>query len=159
MASQKVAIAVGLVTTIFFSLFTSKILDKTVSAKVVDPSWPNAKELCEATLLSRSGDSPAEFGARYVGYLECVLFYSAFWLGQGGLVIGGWLAFKAATKWAAWQHVIRLDAIPGIFHNPIHELQYRNRFGTRLASKLLIGTLYNILSGISGYVVAKFILC
>lgn len=44
-------------------------------------------------------------GGTYLGYLERLLFFGAFWKGEP-IVIGAWLAFKVASKWNAWTNIV-----------------------------------------------------
>jgi hypothetical protein len=65
-------------------------------------------------------------------------------------VTAGWLVFKAAGKWAAWQHVVRIS------EKEPEELQQRLLLSSRLLGRFLNGTLYNALCAGVGVVVAKF---
>ena len=150
MVHQIAVPAIGLAVTVVLGSWTSSVVKCAVPPP--KPFLPSRQEeLDRATSLTG-------YGAECLGRLECIFFFSALWLGQGAPAIGGWLAFKVATKWAAWQHVIRLDRLSEIIKDPVDELRFTNEFGTRLNSKLLIGTLYNILCAVAGYSVAKVVL-
>jgi len=72
-------------------------------AQIPDDVWSD--------MIKRTGGGP------YIGSLELLLSVLAFSFGAETLV-AGWLAFKLASKWAAWQHVVqvpeRLSAMPDL---------------------------------------------
>ncbi len=142
-----ISIALGLLVSLLLGLGTHNLL-KAVRIEPVDPAWPNAGDLKNAT------DFTGRSGAGTLGYLERTFFYAALVIGANA-AIAAWLAFKVATKWAAWQHIVGLPSIPGLLDHPIQTLRYRNALGTWMVSRTLIGTLYNILCGLGGVIAWK----
>ena len=95
-------------------------------------------------------------GGRLLGVLEQTLFFASLWV-EAYTLIGVWLAFKVASKWQAWQTVVR---VPEDFggNDPPERLRVRHAWGSRLASRFLIGSLYNILCAFGGVAAGKVIL-
>jgi hypothetical protein len=90
----------------------------------------------------------------YLGYLERLLFFGAFWANMP-LVIATWLAFKVASKWNAWTNII---FFPKEISN-IEEMDYlvaRNRLGSKLYMRFVIGTLSNLIFGCLGVIVVRY---
>jgi len=139
----------GLVVAMLLGLGTPRIL-RFVKIQPVDSAWPRAEELRKATVFDK------ESGAPVLGFMERIFFYAAFVL-NAPLAIAGWLAFKAAAKWAAWQHVVGMPTLNLLIDDPIQALRYRNGLGTWMVSKTLLGTLYNILCGLGGFIVQRVI--
>ena len=92
-------------------------------------------------------------GGKIVGKLERIFFFSSLWL-EAYVAIGGFLTLKAASKWAAWQHIVK---VPDSFQDgdPKKSLESRNAAGSYLYSRFLLGTLYNWLCGVLGVVIGK----
>lgn len=87
-------------------------------------------------------------GGAYLGYLERLLFFGAFW-NDAPIVIGAWLAFKVASKWNAWTNVI---SVPKNLKG-VDELAYliaRRKWGSHLLTTFLVGTLANLIFGYLG---------
>jgi hypothetical protein len=86
--------------------------------------------------------------ARWLGTLEGLLAYGSFLVfdKNGALVIGGYLAFKVASKWESWQNIVQvpqtLEGVP-----QLDFLRARRQWGTTLYLRFLIGTLLNLLFG------------
>lgn len=85
----------GLLLTLILGSFCGLFLKRTVTVEL-----PSRFEVFRV---------PAETagGGRQLGTLERVLFFGSFWASAYVLIVG-WLAFKVAAKWAAWQHVTKL---------------------------------------------------
>ncbi len=95
-------------------------------------------------------------GGFWLGLMECMLFFTSFWLGEHVLA-GGWLIFKVAAKWAVWQHVTRMPS-DRISNDPKTDLEFRSKVGSLQLGRFLNGTLYNGCCGVIGYVVARVVL-
>jgi len=94
-------------------------------------------------------------GARWLGGLERALFFVGFFQGSPELV-AGWLLFKVASKWESWQNIVRIpESLEGV--DPIEFLRYRHTWGVKVMQSFLVGTLSNILAGIAGAVVTRWI--
>ncbi len=90
---------------------------------------------------------------KYLGIGERILFFIAFNTSQP-LLIGSWLAFKLASKWQTWSAVIKLPEDLQLAE-PHKELEIRNRYGTNLLQRWLIGTMANIIVGYLAFAVAN----
>ena len=105
------------------------------------------------------------YSAKILGYMEMLLYYIAFChdFKSGSYIVGGWLAFKVASKWQSWNTVVKtptefVSDEENDIKNKIEELRTRNIWGTRLLSSFLVGTLCNILLAIFGAFIAKNLL-
>ena len=90
--------------------------------------------------------------ASWLGALESLLAYLAFVAFQenAASIIGGWLAFKVASKWESWQNVVRVpDSLDGV-GNQLDFLRARRQWGSVLYTRFLIGTLLNVFMGVIG---------
>ena len=89
-----------------------------------------------------------EGGGKAVGRLERLLFCFALLVGYPSF-IGGWLIIKVAAKWDTWSHVVML---PRLDVEDLDNARFedRQRFGTWLLSRFLLGLLYNIAIAIIG---------
>ena len=103
-------------------------------------------------LLSKPTDIPGPF---IIGILEVSIFYASLLLGVWE-IIGVWLAFKAASKWAAWQHIMRLPESLEELEN-ISYLQYRYARSSSLLSSFLIGTLSGVGAAFIGILVKRIL--
>ncbi len=86
-------------------------------------------------------------GGKQLGTLERLLFYLSFGF-DAHTIAAGWLAFKVAAKWAAWQHLVKLP------DNNI-ELRERSTLSSYVLGRFLNGTLYNGLCAFIGLAVAQ----
>ena len=87
-------------------------------------------------------------GGRAVGRLERLLFYFALLVGYPAFV-GAWLIFKVASKWDTWSHIIMLPRLD-IEDLSDPRFEDRQRFGTWLLSRFLLGVLANIAIAVIG---------
>ena len=123
----------GLSFTLILGLFCECFLDKSVTAK---PSI---------------GYHEVGGGGKQLGVLERILFFACFLLDQY-TAAAGWLAFKAAGKWASWQHVVKISDKDGDL-----DQNERLTLSSRLLGRFLNGTLYNILCASMGVLLVKFL--
>ena len=134
---MRITVTIGLIITVCIGLFCEPFLRKAVTV-------PRPKIFPEQN----------KFWPQIPGLLECVIFFAAFWSTQH-LIAAAWLMFKVGAKWAAWQHLIKaLDKIEG---DPLTGLKTKNELGSFLLNRFLSGTLYNIVSGLTGVAVAPII--
>ena len=84
--------------------------------------------------------SPSSTEGEFIGAVERVLFFLALVAGQG-LVIGFWFAFKIASKWAEWQHIVQVD-------KEDIKLPMRKELGNYIFSRFIIGTGFNLILAI-----------
>jgi hypothetical protein len=77
-------------------------------------------------------------GGELIGAIERVLFFLALIL-KAPIVIGFWLAFKVASKWAEWQHVVQVDREKDI------PPSLRRELGNYLFTRLIVGTGVNLI--------------
>jgi hypothetical protein len=113
-------------------------------------------------------DSETGGGGKQLGILERLLFFASAWL-DAYVIAGGWLTFKAAAKWASWQHITKIPETLNQEHIRGPQITYlwaddrkymdaRRRLSSRLLGRFLNGTLYNIFCAGVGWVCAKGIL-
>ena len=77
------------------------------------------------------------------------------WSGAA-LLVGGWLAFKVASKWAVWQNIIKVpESAAGLSDEQL--VSARFRFGTHLLQRFLLGTLGNVLAALFGVALGKLL--
>ena len=130
-------IAAGLLVTALFGWGCEKFLKLSVTVKF-PPHFDVAN-------IEKGG------GGKQLGVLERVLFFGSLWLGRYE-VAAGWLAFKVAAKWAAWQNIMKMP--DQIFKDDIWmEFKNRNMVGSYLVGRFLNGTLYNIICAAIGWTV------
>jgi len=95
-------------------------------------------------------------GPFLLGVAETLLFYGSLATGTYEVIVG-WLVFKTAAKWSAWQHVMQIPSeIPGI--DAVEYLGFRLALSSRLTTRFLVGTLINVLAGAAGAFVLRFLL-
>ena len=95
-------------------------------------------------------------GGMWLGRLERVMFFYAFWLDQP-LIIGGWLVFKATAKWEVWTNIVNVpDKIDDV--NDVDFLRARHKWGARVLQGFLVGTAANVLAGLTGVFVSKLLI-
>ena len=84
-----------------------------------------------------SAESGYPEGGELIGAIERVLFFLAIIL-KAPIVIGFWLAFKVALKWAEWQHIVKLDKedVP---------VTLRREIGNYLFTRFIVGTGINLI--------------
>ena len=140
-------ILIGLVANYLLGFGTKWLKDAASSSIELKPP---AEELKEKWTELTSGNE----GGAYLGYLERLLFFGAFW-NEAPIVIAAWLAFKVASKWNAWTNVI--SPPKGI--EKIDDLDYliaRRRWGSHVLVTFLVGTLSNLILGYLGMVVVCY---
>lgn len=83
-----------------------------------------------------SAESDFPEGGELIGAIERVLFFLAIILITPA-VIGIWLAFKVASKWAEWQHIVQVD-------KDDMPLTQRREFGNYIFTRFIVGTGVNL---------------
>ena len=126
----------GLILTLALGFLTKEFLNMAVSVEL-PARYNNVKDI-----------EPGG-GGSYLGHLERLLFFVAFWL-EAYVLIVGWLAFKVAAKWAAWQHVVRIP-------ESTDSVEDNMRLSSHLLGRFLLGTLYNVFCAAVGFVIGKFV--
>jgi len=131
---QIVFISLGLLLTLFLGCFCEFFLQKSVIAKA---------RYIDVQSTQTGG------GGRQLGVLERLLFFASLWLGEY-TIAGSWLVFKAAGKWAAWQHIARLPDEGGR-----QAAEDRIIASSQLLGRFNNGTLYNGFCAGIGVLLAK----
>ncbi len=137
----------GLVAMIVLGFAVKPLVERVGKAKPLPPPPGAAKDKWEELI---AGDE----GGAFIGRLERVLFFGAFWTDQP-VVVAAWLAFKVASKWNAWTNII---AVPKSLAE-IDDLDYliaRRRWGSHLLMTFLVGTLANVLVGFVAVVIGRY---
>lgn len=135
-------VALGLVTTLIASIFVWPL------SVLARSGWSvQAPEGLES--IKGGHDRP---GPLMLGVLEAIVFFLAF-VSEAWVVAGGWLVFKAASKWASWQHIMKVPEAFG--ENEAEYIQFRWAWSSRLLTSFLFGTLANIAAAFAGATVAR----
>src|SRR5262245_12319451 len=121
MAEKTILLAIGILATKFTGLFCECFLKASVKAK------PKSIHLQQ---------TQAGGGGKQLGVMERLIFFAALWRPEYAAVAGAWLVFKAAGKWAAWQHIAQIPKEPA-------DVEDRIVASSRLLGRWLNGTLYN----------------
>ena len=107
-------------------------------AGVSETQWQKAFKLSDEELAP----------TRWLGWLERFGFFIAIWMGAP-ILVAGWLAFKVASKWANWQHIVRVpDKLEGV--DPLEFFGATLRYASHILQRFLIGTLGNVLAALIG---------
>ena len=96
------------------------------------------------------GDSGGKWDRLYGTGIDFLRCYSG-GKKKGYMIITGWLAFKVASKWAAWQHIVRVpESMEGF---PQRDwLRARWAWGSYQFTRFIVGTAANIVAGFLGRV-------
>lgn len=85
---------------------------------------------------------------KWIGLFERLVSLIAFWI-PAYAILGGWLAFKVASKWETWKNIVQVPAsLKGV--SELAWYQGRIAYGSWLLSRFLIGTSLSILVGAVG---------
>ena len=149
---------------------TIQIIEVIVFVIILVFMWPAGKVvgwLVESSVkwIDRNGwekitgkSSFPQSGGKWVGIMERALILTVLFWGEekSYIIIAGWLAFKVASKWATWQHIVRVpESMEGF--SPEEWLQVRWAWGSHQLTRFLVGTGANILMGFFGVGVGKII--
>lgn len=103
------------------------------------------------TLIGRGG------GGWWLGFLERILFFAAFYIGKWEIA-GGWLAFKLASKWESWKIVGDLSKESlGENSSGMDLILARRQWATLGYQSFLIGTLLNGLIAYCALLIATLV--
>ncbi len=143
----------GLVVTGFFAYLTSKLMRYIVKKYEVFPapkgisqySWETAFNSPNGVLVNN----------RIIGFMEAILYFVAFYIEKPEL-IGGWLAFKVASKWHTWSMILK---IPKRIEN-VDQFEYisaKNVVASHTLYRWLMGNIANILAGLLGCIISAIV--
>lgn len=93
-------------------------------------------------------------GPLMIGVFEALVFYAAF-VSAAWAVAGGWLVFKGASKWAAWQHIMKVPDRWAGACSESHYFIFRRDWSSMLLTSFLFGTLANVAVAFVGATVAR----
>src|SRR5258706_8766840 len=122
MYRQAIFISGGALIVHVLGWFAGAFLKRSITARPESPIFRN--------LHNQTGG-----GGKQLGIFERLMFLASFLFGEY-TVAAGWLAFKVATKWAAWQHVTKLP-------DNAEQLSDRAQLSSQLYGRFTVGTLYN----------------
>jgi hypothetical protein len=92
-------------------------------------------------------------GGEFIGRIERFIFFVAFLIGAP-VVVGGWLAFKVASKWNAWTNITAVPKqVEGLAD--LDAAIGRRRWASHVLTTFLVGTGYNVCAGMLGAAVAR----
>jgi len=121
--------------------------------KAIPPEKMNVEDWNNIVIGSKS------HSGFWIGRLEAITFFISFATSEINsiLIVGGWLAFKVASKWETWSNVNMVPkSLPDI--KEIEFFKARRAWGNTLYERFIIGTLINILMGFSAVLFAKWII-
>jgi hypothetical protein len=133
---QIILITSGALITHILGCFSGYFIKRSVTARPISRSFQ--------TLHNQTGG-----GGKQLGVFERLMFFASF-LFREYTIAAAWLAFKVATKWAAWQHVNKLPEDKEL-------LVDRARLSSHLYGRFTVGTLYNGFCAGIGAVWAKIL--
>ena len=126
----------------FIGPLISKLLDKaTENIELINPEGISEEDW--KSFVSPEGRVGA---GKWLGVLERILAFFSFYIGAY-VVIGGWLVFKVGSKWQVWANVIKMPDKLEKNENDFSYLRARQRWGSWLHMRFLIGTVCNVLVG------------
>ena len=144
---------VGFASALFVGLFVGPISKWSSSGwDAKPPERTDGKEPVE--MFSKPNRAP---GPLLLGLVEVCVLYASFLVGAWA-VVGGWFVFKAASKWAAWQHIMRIPDQFAELDN-IDYLRYRHAKSSSLLYSFLVGTLSNVGTAYVGLAVKNILDC
>lgn len=126
----------------FIGPLVGRLLDKaTEKIDLIAPSGVS-KEDWESFVRPEGREGAGE----WLGKLERILAFFSFYCGAYA-VIAGWFALKVASKWQVWATIIKMPQTLGEAADNISYLRARQRWGSWLHMRFLIGTVVNVLVG------------
>lgn len=136
----------GYIVVIAICYFLGKPVSKLLDRATQNIQLVNPEGISEEDWRSFVRPKGREEAGKWLGVLERVLAFVSFYSGLHS-VIGGWLALKVASKWQVWATVIKM---PDKLENAkdLSYLRARQRWGSWLHMRLLIGTAANVLVGL-----------
>lgn len=139
---------VGALSVVAPGKLAKKLLDRVANWALVAP--PAGLTEAERALWADWIKDPTPDAAAWLGALERALSYVSViaFRDDAPLIIGGWLAFKVASKWEVWGNVIQVPASLANKHVEFTYLIARRRWGSVILTRFLIGTLFNLLTGV-----------
>ena len=137
---------IGIIICICLCYFSGKYIGFFINEATNVTSAPTPPEGADEqeweNIVSPKGSEKA---GRYLGFLERVLCFIAFYQ-AAYFLIGGWFAFKVASKWQVWSNVISVPkTIEGV--SDMSYLRARRLWGGNILMRFLIGTLSNVIFG------------
>jgi len=95
-------------------------------------------------------------GGAYIGFFERLIFFAAFWTQAAWPIFPSWLAFKLAFYWQGANFTAFPEKAPESTKD-FEWLVARRQLGTHHVATVLVGTAANIVAGLAGYAVGKWI--
>ena len=127
---------------------TRKVISEAIYHEYIQPEEPEAYPGLKKLRLAKSRPVGIRRGGLRVGVLESGLIYSALVYGDsGGTAVAGYLAFKGLTKWAAWQHIVRMpEALEpnASGDTQVELLRWRVEYASERLHRFLLGTLVSL---------------
>jgi hypothetical protein len=93
-------------------------------------------------------------GGAWISFFERILIIGALHLNSPSIIIG-WLAFKVAAKWEAWNNIVKVPDKLNNTSDPCSYLRARNAWGTWILQRFLMGTILNIVIGFLAYYIGQ----
>ncbi len=136
---------IGFIVAIAISYFLGPYISSLLDRATQDIQLVNPNGISEEDWKSFVRPEGRDEAGRWVGVFERVLAFFSFYSGAHA-ILGGWLALKVASKWQVWATVIKMpDKLENA--NAMSYLRARQRWGSWLHTRFLIGTILNVLVG------------
>jgi hypothetical protein len=148
-----VAVSAGVAVPLLSRAVVRTVLDHVAPWK--DLQAPNGVAEPQWQAVVRGDGSQA---ASWLGAFECLLAYVAtiLFATNAATVIGGWLAFKVASKWESWSNVVKVpETLSDLSVSQLDFLRARRQWGASLYTRFLLGTLLNVVLGILTGVIVR----
>jgi hypothetical protein len=149
-----VAVSAGVATPLLSRPVVRIVLNRLAPWDDLQPPSGVAKTQWEAVVRGGGGARAAS----WLGAFECLLAYVAMILfeKEAATLIGGWLAFKVASKWESWSNVGKVPETLGDLNvSQLDFLRARRQWGTMVYTRFLVGTLLNVVMGVLTGVIVR----
>lgn len=90
-----------------------------------------------------------------LGRFERLVFFGLLWVG-GGIILLGWLVFKAASSWQVWRGAAELP--PDLEAEKLDLWRARQEYGRLMLNGVLLDTMYNLFCALVGFGVSMIVL-
>jgi hypothetical protein len=133
------SLSIGLLVTLALGAFVPRIMKWVRATMTLSP--PDGVTAIQWSAVTDIGDGARKV-IRLVGVLEQALFFLSLWLRAYELA-GGWLIFKAASKWETWQSIMKVPESPPKDVDPWSYLAAKNQWASATLQRWLLGVLLN----------------
>lgn len=94
-------------------------------------------------------------GGAWIGFFERPIFFAAIWIPNAWPILSSWLVFKLAFYWQGANFTAFPQTAPD--SKDLAWLVARRQLGTHHIATALVGTAANVVAGLAGFAVGKWI--